>query len=177
MRDAGAGTRNYRGTAGYRDNQTRLFRDEMRSRTQDNFETSSSNQARSQQNSEHARKAVEHAKQVQTQVQQTQTQPPEQKKQEKQKGDMVIETPTQAREKQRAGEGMVRTADFRDKNGNGTDDRDEGTSKDTQVGIGDFERNQFSGKTQYGYNDTPKKDPQMFADKYKLNLINSGATK
>ena len=70
MRDAGAGTRNYRGTAGYRDDQTRLFREEMRNRTQDNFETSSSNQARSQQNSEHARKAVEHAKQVQTQVQQ-----------------------------------------------------------------------------------------------------------
>ena len=41
-------------------------------------------------------------------------------------------TPTQARKKQRAGEGMVRSADFRDKNGNGTDDRDEGTSgKDT----------------------------------------------
>ena len=172
MREAGAGTRNYRGTAGYRDNQTRLFRDEMRSRTQDNFETSSSNQARSQQNSEHARKAVEHAKQVQTQVQQTQTQPPEQKK--KKQGDMVIETPTQAREKQRAGEGMVRSADFRDKNGNGTDDRDEGGRQ-----------KQYGGTPQYGGNDTPQpqsqgkseQKAQIFADKYKLNLINSGATK
>ena len=172
MREAGAGTRNYRGTAGYRDNQTRLFRDEMRSRTQDNFETSSSNQARSQQNSEHARKAVEHAKQVQTQVQQTQTQPPEQKK--KKRGDMVIETPTQAREKQRAGEGMERSADFRDRNGNGTDDRDEGGGQ-----------KQYGGTPQYGGNDTPQpqsqgkseQKAQIFADKYKLNLINSGATK
>ncbi len=148
MREAGAGTVNYRGTAGQRDEETRRFRESMKKRTQDNFETSSQNQARSQQNSEHARKAVEHAKQVQTQVQQVQTQPPEQKKQQ---GDMVIESPSKAYDRY-----MNEPKDFK---------QDQPSTQPSQAA------------SKAVTNDEPKKDPQMFADKYKLNLINSGATK
>ena len=198
MRDAGAGNSGYK-SFGERQNDTRLFREAIKQRTQDNFETSARNSARSKANHEHNKKSVDHARAVQEQVAAPAAKP---------KNDLVIGSeqdrdpdrygkkpgpgkpikgpegypdpdrvgiPTQIpgkdpvwAKKPGPGKPIKGPEGYPDPGvvqGQGLDITHPGHTQET-VHIG-TQKNHFTS-------DQPQKDPQAFADKYKLNLINKG---
>lgn len=178
MREAGAGTRGYM-SAGERANETRLFREATKKRTQDNFEASARNEARSKANSEHNRKSVDHARAVQEQIAARPA------AEAKPKNDLVIGSPSgeepylgipKFKKEPGPGKPIKGPEGYPDPNGEESSiPRQIPTDQNPTLAPGQTQETVHIGTQKNHFtSDQPQKDPQAFADKYKLNLINKG---